>query len=128
MTSVITAVGLQFLSSCAASPCRRVSRRSARRPRTTGGQPLHERGWVMTIVGFGTLFVGGILTIVGVSCGAPRRPSRWRRTRCSRSSTAPSGRRPVRPARAEPELQDPRAAARSALRGAAGPDRTTGRT
>ncbi|WP_431696363.1 hypothetical protein [Kocuria rhizophila] len=65
MTSVITAVGLILLFVCCFSlpeGLEALSQAAA----DHGGQPLTERGWVMTIVGFGTLFVGGILTIVGV--------------------------------------------------------------
>ncbi|MDN5631905.1 MULTISPECIES: hypothetical protein [Kocuria] len=31
-----------------------------------GGEPLNARGWTMVLLGFGTLGVGGVLTIVGV--------------------------------------------------------------
>nr|WP_312607491.1 hypothetical protein [Kocuria rhizophila] len=65
MTSVITAVGLILLFVCCFSlpeGLAALSQASADR----GAVPLDERGWVMVVVGFGTLFVGGVLTIAGV--------------------------------------------------------------
>ena len=65
MTSVITAVGLILLFVCCFSLPEglvALSQASAER----GAVPLDERGWVMVVVGFGTLFVGGVLTIAGV--------------------------------------------------------------
>ncbi|WP_233542690.1 hypothetical protein [Kocuria tytonis] len=64
-TSVISAVGLILLFVCCFSLPEglvALSQASAER----GGQPLTERGWIMVVVGFGTLAVGGVLTIVGV--------------------------------------------------------------
>ncbi|GAA5596415.1 MULTISPECIES: hypothetical protein [Kocuria] len=65
MTSVITAVGLILLFVCCFSlPEGLVALSQASADR--GAVPLDERGWVMVVVGFGTLFVGGVLTIAGV--------------------------------------------------------------
>ncbi|MDO4918596.1 hypothetical protein [Kocuria sp.] len=64
-TTAITAVGLVLLFVCCfALPEALVSLSQASAQR--GGQPLTERGWVMVVVGFGTLAVGGVLSIVGI--------------------------------------------------------------
>ena len=64
-TTLVTAVGLVLLFVCCFSlPEALVALSQAAADH--GGQPLTERGWVMVVVGFGTLAVGGVLTIVGV--------------------------------------------------------------
>ena len=64
-TTVVSAVGLVLLFVCCFSlPEGLVALSQAAAEH--GGQPLTERGWVMVVVGFGTLLVGGVLTIVGV--------------------------------------------------------------
>ncbi|RLY94649.1 hypothetical protein EAE32_05700 [Kocuria tytonicola] len=64
-TTVVSAVGLVLLFVCCFSlPEGLVALSQAAADH--GGQPLTERGWVMVVVGFGTLLVGGVLTIVAV--------------------------------------------------------------
>ncbi|WP_098056148.1 hypothetical protein [Kocuria marina] len=74
-TSVITAVGLLLLFVCCFTLPEALVAMS-RAAADHGGEPLNTRGWTMIAVGFGTLAVGGLLTILGVVLRrtAPPRP------------------------------------------------------
>ena len=65
LTSVVTAVGLILLFVCCFTlPEGLVA--LGRAAADHGGEPLNARGWTMVLLGFGTLGVVGVLTIVGV--------------------------------------------------------------
>ncbi|GEC99388.1 hypothetical protein KVA01_15430 [Kocuria varians] len=65
LTSVVTVVGLILLFVCCFTlPEGLVA--LGRAAADHGGEPLNARGWTMVVLGFGTLGVGGVLTIVGV--------------------------------------------------------------